>query len=87
MRVVLDTDVVASAILFGGKPQAILKASLAGNLRLCIPEPMVTELQGVLQRAKFCFNAQIIQSIISELTLLAEWITPKKHFDLVKEDR
>jgi putative PIN family toxin of toxin-antitoxin system len=47
---------------------------------------MVTELQRVLQRPKFGFKAQIIQSIISELTLLADWVTPKKHLDLVKDD-
>jgi putative PIN family toxin of toxin-antitoxin system len=86
MRVVLDTNVAVSAILFGGKPQEILKAALAGDLRLCISEAMVTELQRVLQRPKFGFKAQIIQSIISELTLLADWVTPKKHLDLVKDD-
>ncbi len=86
MRVVLDTNVVVSAILFGGKPQEILKAAVAGDLRLCISEAMVTELQGVLQRPKFGFKAQIIQSVISELTLLAEWITPTKHFNFVKAD-
>ena len=86
MRVVLDTNVVVSAILFGGRPQEILKAALAGDLRLCISEAMVTELQGVLQRPKFGFKAEIIQSIISELTLLAEWVTPKTHLNLVKDD-
>jgi len=86
MRIVLDTNVVVSAILFGGKPQEILEAALAGDFRLCISEPMVVELQGVLQRPKFEFNRQIVQSIVSEITLLAEWVTPTKHFELVEDD-
>ncbi len=86
MRVVLDTNVVVSAILFGGKPQEILKAALVGDIRLCISEAMLTELRGVFQRPKFSFKAEIIQGIISELTLLAEWVTPKTHLDLVKAD-
>ncbi len=52
----------------------------------CISEAMVAQLQGVLQRPKFGVKAEIIQSIISELTLLAEWVTPKTHLDLVKAD-
>ena len=86
MQIVLDTNVVVSAILFGGKPQEILEAALAGDFRLCISEPMVVELQGVLQRPKFEFNRQIVQSIVSEITLLAEWVTPTKHFELVEDD-
>ena len=86
MRIVLDTNVVVSAILFGGKPQEILEAALAGDFCLCVSEPMVAELQGVLQRPKFEFNRQIVQSIVSEITLLAEWVTPTKHFELVEDD-
>ena len=86
MKVVLDTNVIVSAILFGGKPRQIMEAVLAGEIQLCVSESMMAELQGVLRRPKFEFDSQIVQSIISEITMLAEWVIPQKHFNLVKDD-
>jgi uncharacterized protein len=86
MRVVLDTNVIVSAILFGGKPRQILKAGISGTIRIHISNTLVAELQGVLQKPKFGFNSQIIQSIIAEMTSLAEWVEPKEHFDLIDDD-
>ena len=86
MRVVLDTNVVVSAILFGGKPRQILEAALAGHFRICLSDPMAAELHGVLGRPKFGFRGQIVQNIVSELSSLAEWVTPQHHSHLVKDD-
>jgi hypothetical protein len=49
-------------------------------------EPLLADLQGVLQRPKFGFGPQIVQSSISELTSIAEWVVPQKHFALVRDD-
>ena len=83
---VLDTNVLLSAVLFGGKPQQIVESALAGTIRIFMSEPLIAELQGVLQRPKFGFGPQIVQSIVSELTSIAEWVVPKKHFELVRDD-
>jgi putative PIN family toxin of toxin-antitoxin system len=86
MRVVLGTNVVLSAVLFGGKPRQIVEYALAGTIRLFMSGPLIAELQGVLQRPKFGFAPQIVQSIVSELTSIAEWVVPQKHFRLVRDD-
>ena len=86
MRVVLDTNVLLSAVLFGGKPQQIVESALAGTIRIFMSEPLIAELQGVLQRPKFGFSPQILQSIVSEFTSIAEWVVPQKHFELVRDD-
>jgi putative PIN family toxin of toxin-antitoxin system len=86
MRVVLDTNIIVSAILFGGKPKEILDAALFGDFQLQISEPMIAELQGVLQRPKFGLSLKFTQSIVSEITMLAEWVTPQRHFDLIAND-
>lgn len=86
MVVVLDTNVVLSAILFGRKPRQVLEEALTGSIQLFISESMISELQGVLQRPKFGFSAQFVQSIVSEFTSIAEWIEPTEHFDLVVDD-
>jgi uncharacterized protein len=86
MRVVLDTNVILSAILFGGKPRQILEAGIAGSIRIYTSDAPVAELHSVLQRPKFGFNSQIIQSIVAEMTSLAEWVEPRKHFELIDDD-
>ena len=53
MRVVLDTNVIISAVLFGGKPRLILEAALAGHFELFLSDAMVDELHDVLRRPKF----------------------------------
>ena len=86
VKVVLDTNVVLSAILFGGKPRQILEAALGGTIRICISGPTIGELEKVLQRPKFGFSSQMVQTIISEITAIAEWIEPQEHRGLVKDD-
>ena len=53
MRVVLDTNVVASALLWGGTPERLIEATGAGSLELFTSEALIAELTGVLGRAKF----------------------------------
>ena len=86
MVVVLDTNVVLSAILFGGKPRQVLEAALSGTVRLYVSEPIVTELQSVLQRPKFGISAQFVQTVISEIASIAGWVEPAEHFEVVKDD-
>ena len=86
MIVVLDANVVLSAILFGGKPKLVLEKALSGSIQLVISEALVNELQGVLQRPKFELNAQLVQTIVSEYASIASWIEPPEHFNAVLDD-
>ena len=86
MTVVIDTNVVLSAILFGGKPKQVLEMALSGSIQVAISEPLIKELQGVLQRPKFGLSAQLIQTIVSEYASIASWIEPSEHFNVVVDD-
>jgi putative PIN family toxin of toxin-antitoxin system len=68
LKVVLDTNVLISGILFGGKPRQILEKAIRGEIRLCLSEPILEELKGVLQRSKFDYSPEMIQLILTELT-------------------
>jgi putative PIN family toxin of toxin-antitoxin system len=86
MTVVLDTNVILSAIFLGGKPRQILGAALGGSMRLFVSEPIIAELQRVMQRPKFGISAQFVQTVVSELTAVAEWVEPTKHLEVVDDD-
>jgi putative PIN family toxin of toxin-antitoxin system len=86
LRVVLDTNILISAILFGGKPRQILENAIRGEIRLCISEPILEELKGVLQRSKFDYSPEMIQVILTELTGVADFVNPSETINVVLED-
>ena len=86
VRVVLDTNVLISAILFGGKPRQILEKAVRGEIRLCLSEPILEELKGVLRRSKFDYSPEMIQVILTELTGIADLVNPSKSIGVVLED-
>jgi len=52
-RVVLDTNVLVSALLWGGNPLHLLQAARYGRIQLFSSPPLCQELEGVLGLAKF----------------------------------
>jgi putative PIN family toxin of toxin-antitoxin system len=86
LRVVLDTNILISTILFGGKPRQILENAIRGEIRLCISEPILEELKGVLQRSKFDYSPEMIQVILTELTGVADFVNPSETINVVLED-
>jgi putative PIN family toxin of toxin-antitoxin system len=53
MKVVVDTNVVISALLWAGVPHQVLDAAQAKKFELICTEALVDELHNVLSRSKF----------------------------------
>ncbi len=53
MRLVLDTNVVASVGLWDGAPASLLDDAEAGDVDLCTSRHLLAELARILRRAKF----------------------------------
>ena len=86
LRVVLDTNVLVSAIVYGGNPRKVLQAAISGAVDISVSEAIIKELQDVLQRPKFGLRVQFVHNTIAELTSIAEWVVPTKHHQLVDDD-
>jgi len=50
VRIVLDTNVVVSALIWGGTPYKLIEAAVAGDLVLCTSPALLAELRAVLTR-------------------------------------
>ena len=85
-RVVLDTNVLISAILFGGKPKQILSEVIAGRLDCVLSLEILDELNGVLQRPKFGFTADQCLYIVEELHQACEIINPSSELSVQISD-
>jgi putative PIN family toxin of toxin-antitoxin system len=53
MHLVLDTNVVASALLWNGKPRKLLQLGRGGTLKFFTSLPLISELTEILSRKKF----------------------------------
>ncbi|MDO8413910.1 MAG: putative toxin-antitoxin system toxin component, PIN family [Gallionellaceae bacterium] len=53
MRLVLDTNIVASGLLWNGPPARLIDAAQADEVELCTSRILLVELARILQRAKF----------------------------------
>lgn len=71
MRVVLDTNVVASALLWGGAPERLIEAAGEGALQLFTSEALLAELEGILGRSKFA--ARLKQKNLSAAEIVARY--------------
>ena len=63
MRLVLDTNVVASALLWNGPPRQLLRTGRGGEVTFFSSAPLLAELTDILSRPKF--DRKIAASLLS----------------------
>lgn len=75
MRVLLDTNVLVSAILFGGLPRGLLDRGLRGEFVLVSCDALLDELEDVL-RDRFEFDRSAARMTRAELEAVADLAIP-----------
>jgi putative PIN family toxin of toxin-antitoxin system len=71
-KLVLDSNVFISALVFGGKPREILDLAVKGLVEVAISDDILEEIRGVLGGKKFQYPAKIVRALISEIEDLAD---------------
>jgi len=85
-RIVLDTNVLISAMLFGGVPREILNLVLSGKITCSLSQPIIDELLNVLQRPKFGLSLQQAVAIAEELSDLCTIVSPEERVQVIADD-
>ena len=85
-RIVLDTNVLMSVIVFGGRPREVLEKVIAGRFTMTISAEMLAEFQWVLEGKKFRYPAAIVRNIVSELLAVSELVRPAMKVEHIKAD-
>jgi len=83
VRVVADTNVLISALLFGGLPEQILLAGLRGDIQLLTSIPLLEELENVLMR-KFRFDPKFAKDSCDFIKEVAERVEVISHLNVIK---
>jgi putative PIN family toxin of toxin-antitoxin system len=90
MRVVLDTNILISGLLWYGPPRQLLDAARKGDLQLYTTQTLVNELEEVLLRRKFADRLDqanvTIETLIFGYASLAEVIEPIEIEPVVLDD-
>lgn len=85
LRVVLDTNVLISGLLFRGPPNVILHHALEGTFQLFVSADLLDELARVLS-GKFPHRLEAIQHTLHALQELAIAIVPKEPVNVIRVD-
>lgn len=85
LRVVLDTNVLVSALLFHGPPNALVHLVLDGKLAPATSSPLLEELRRVLT-TKFRYPAQVADLIHTEWNALCTIVEPTIQFSEIPAD-
>lgn len=85
-RVALDSNVFISAVLFGGKPRAILNLAIEGLFEIAISDDILEEIKGVMEGKKFQFPTKIVHALMREIEDLAVFVEPKDRIEAVTDD-
>jgi putative PIN family toxin of toxin-antitoxin system len=84
-RVVLDTNVIVSAVLNARAasvpilaPSLCLQLALTGKVGLVVSESLLTEYEEVLLRPKFAFSPRLVHALLLDIRRVADLVTPAK---------
>jgi len=75
VRVLLDTNVLISAILFRGLPRSLLDRAIRGELDLVTSPALLDELERIMSD-RFHVPSELARLARSELEILAEVVVP-----------
>ena len=86
MKVVFDTNILVSAVVFpGGRGEAAVRRVIEEHDQLVISRPILDELLGVLAR-KFSRDAEELAHVAVFLSNLAISVKPRRRLQVVKDE-
>lgn len=82
----MDTNILLSAIVFGGKLREVLETAIKEQIQIILTEDIIEEMRGVLEGKKFRYPKKITDLIIQELEALAEIVKIKNRITVIEKD-
>ncbi len=83
--VLLDTNVLVSAFVFGGKPQELLRLVIGKQIKGVISPPLIMELTGVLF-GKFRFDTANLVLLEKKIRKYFQCVYPSKTIKVLRDD-
>ena len=84
IRAVLDTNILVSASLYGGKPRKIIDLLIEERFTAIISPVLFAELQEVLKK-KFKFSDEKLAQVEAEIDDIFQFVHPEVAVDIQKD--
>lgn len=86
MRVVLDTNILVSALIFpGGKPEAVYRRALDHSIDFVTSAVLLAELGRVLE-TKFGWEPERLEVAVAQLARVGDVVKPTKRLAVIEAD-
>jgi putative PIN family toxin of toxin-antitoxin system len=85
IRIVLDTNVIVSALVFGGMPRSVLELAEARQCQFFYSEPIQIEVRRVLSE-KFEWPQAMLREALPVLWSMGELVVPRTTVEAVPDD-
>ncbi|MDR1097335.1 MAG: putative toxin-antitoxin system toxin component, PIN family [Tannerella sp.] len=87
-KIILDTNIVVSALLRRSYPHYIVRDVLGGNMELCLSKELRQEYSDVLARPKFARYPGFVQNaaiLLNRLAGIAAFYEPSVRLELIRD--
>ena len=85
MKIVCDTNIFISSIIFGGNPERIIKSCKKGKIDLLVSAEILTEVSRVLKEKFGWLESDIKREVIS-IIKISEVIRPRVRIKKIAKD-
>jgi putative PIN family toxin of toxin-antitoxin system len=85
IRIVLDTNVIVSALVFGGVPRGVLELAEAGQCEFFYSAPIQSEVRRVLSE-KFDWPSAMLNEVLPVLWRAGQLVVPRTTLQAVPDD-
>lgn len=86
MRIICDTNLLISGVLFKGNPRSILRLASEGRIENCISPEILQEAEEVLRRPKFGLAPEDVSAILETFQHTFTLVVPTTRVNIIKED-
>ena len=83
-RVLFDTNILISALVFGGKPAKILMAAVDGEFQLVTSNSLIAELIDVVNK-KFPLSMQDLELLKEQINNKFDIVSPTESLDVLDD--
>jgi len=79
IRVVLDTNIIVSALLQPlGPPAQVFLLAIGGSIQLCMTGDVYAEYEDVIRRPRFRRDEDVIAATLQAVRERSHWVRPKE---------
>lgn len=85
MRIVIDTNVIASAIFFGGKPDRLVSLLMMGKIEVCVSDAIALEYNKTANQLAQKYSVRESSTSLGDILSQCEFVSPTQSVNICRD--